>query len=49
MKVRPENYLAVECVLLVYRTRENSDFENRHDLKSLLRESGNQDVMTIKY
>ncbi len=32
--------VAVECVLLAYRTRENPEFESRHDLKSLLRESG---------
>ncbi len=32
--------VAVECLLLAYRTRENQEFESRHDLRSLLRESG---------
>jgi hypothetical protein len=32
--------VAVECLLLAYRTRENPEFESRHDLISLLRESG---------
>ncbi|HAO19892.1 MAG: hypothetical protein BWK80_24340 [Desulfobacteraceae bacterium IS3] len=32
--------VAVECILLAYRIRENSEFESRHDLKNLLRESG---------
>lgn len=32
--------VAVECLLLAYKTRENPGFESRHDLRSLLKESG---------
>ncbi len=32
--------VAVECLLLAYKTRENPVFESRHDLRNLLRESG---------
>jgi len=32
--------VAVECLLLAYKTRENSEFESRHDLGNLLKESG---------
>ncbi|QTA83859.1 HEPN domain-containing protein [Desulfonema limicola] len=32
--------VAVECLLLAYRSRENPEFENRHDLRSLFKESG---------
>lgn len=32
--------VAVECLLLAYRTRENIEFESRHDLRSLFKESG---------
>jgi hypothetical protein len=32
--------VAVECLLIAYKTRENAEFESRHDLASLLRESG---------
>jgi len=32
--------VAVECLLLAYRTRQNLAFESRHDLRSLLKESG---------
>lgn len=32
--------VAVECMLLAYRTRIEPHFESRHDLKDLLKESG---------
>jgi len=32
--------VAVECLLLAYKTRENPVFESRHDLGNLLKESG---------
>lgn len=32
--------LAVECILLAYKIRENREFESRHDIISLLKESG---------
>ncbi len=31
--------VAVECLMLAYGIRENPEFESRHDLRSLLRES----------
>ncbi|QTA92650.1 HEPN domain-containing protein [Desulfonema magnum] len=40
--------VAVECLLLAYRTRENSDFESRHDLRKLLKESGMTDFIRQK-
>ena len=32
--------VSVECLLLAYRTREKPEFDSRHDLGSLLKESG---------
>jgi len=32
--------VSVECLLLAYRTRENPEFDSRHDLGNLLKESG---------
>ena len=40
--------VAVECLLLAYRTRENPEFESRHDLRRLLKESGMADFIRHK-
>jgi len=37
--------VAVECLLIAYKTRENAEFESRHDLVNLLRESGIADFI----
>ncbi len=37
--------VAVECLLLAYKIRRNPEFESRHDLRSLLRESGMTDFI----
>ena len=37
--------VAVECLLIAYKTRKNAEFESRHDLVGLLRESGIADFI----
>jgi len=40
--------VAVECLLLAYKTRDNPEFESRHDLRKLLKESGMADFTRHK-
>jgi hypothetical protein len=40
--------VAVECLLLAYKTRQNPEFESRHDLRKLLKESGMADFIRHK-
>ncbi len=40
--------VAVECLMLAYRIREKPEFESRHDLRSLLRESGMAGFVRLK-
>ena len=40
--------VGVECLLLAYRIRENPEFESRHDLRSLFKESGIAEFITHK-
>ena len=41
--------IAVECLLLAYRIRENPEFESRHDLRKLLKETGMTSFIRHKY
>ncbi len=40
--------VAVECLLLAYRTRKNPEFESRHDLRTLFKESGIAEFISQK-
>jgi HEPN domain-containing protein len=40
--------VAVECLLLAYKTRREPEFESRHDLRKLLKESGMADFIRHK-